>query len=164
MAVEGVRKQQQYSLKPSRVSNEDILICLDIDPQCLIQMKGATGPKDRPLTQLDSVKQAIVLFVNAKLTINPQHRFTFITLSNTISWVRKDFTFDIDSTLVAMQSISTSSSAGPPDLTFLFQLVAHEAKKSRVQVASLELFCSTSDFLYHSNLVKQFVVSKVLSM
>ncbi|WVY93732.1 hypothetical protein V8G54_032820 [Vigna mungo] len=109
-------------------------------------MKGATGPNGRSLIQLDSVKQAIVLFINAKLTINPEHCFSFATLSNTISWVRKDFPFDIDSTMVAMRSISASSSAGPPDLIVLFRLDAHEAKKSRVQgrIFRVIMFCCRS--------------------
>ncbi|BAT77967.1 hypothetical protein LR48_Vigan04g237300 [Vigna angularis] len=144
----GERSSNRYSLKPSRVANEDILICLDVDPQCLVEMKGATGPNGRPLTRLDSVKQAIILFVNAKLTINPQHRFAFATLSNTISWVRKDFTSDIDSTIAAMRGISASSSAGPPDLTVLFGLAAHEAKKSRVQgriFRVILLYCRSSE-------------------
>jgi len=32
-----------------------------------------------------------------------------------------------------MWGISASSSAGPPDLTVLFRLAAHEAKESRAQ-------------------------------
>ena len=83
----GEGSSTRYSLKPSRVLNEDILICVDVDPQCLVEIKGATGPNGRPLTRLDSIKQAIILFANAKLTINPQHRFAFATLSNTFSWV-----------------------------------------------------------------------------
>ena len=87
--MEGIEgNSSRYSLKPSRICNEDVLICVDVDPQCLVEMKGATGPNGRPLTRLDSIKQAIVLFVNAKLTINPEHRFAFATLSNTlVSWV-----------------------------------------------------------------------------
>lgn len=78
----------RYSLQPSRINNEDILLCVDVDPQSLVEMKGATGPNGRPLTRLDAIKQAIILFVNAKLTINPDHRFAFATLSNSVSWVR----------------------------------------------------------------------------
>jgi hypothetical protein len=53
----------------------------------MAEMKGATGPNGRPLARLDAIKQAIILFVNAKLTINSQHRFAFATLSNSVSWV-----------------------------------------------------------------------------
>lgn len=77
----------KYTLQPSRINNEDILFCVDIDPQSMAEMKGATGPNGRPLTRLDAIKQAIILFVNAKLTINPQHRFAFATLSSSVSWV-----------------------------------------------------------------------------
>ncbi|KAK7311414.1 hypothetical protein RJT34_09546 [Clitoria ternatea] len=128
------RSRSRYSLKPSRICNEDILLCIDIDPQCLVEMKGATGPNGRPLTRLDSIKQAIILFVNAKLTINPQHRFAFASLSNSLSWIRKDFSNEIDSTIAAMRALSASSTAATqPDLTNLFRLAAHEAKKSRSQ-------------------------------
>jgi BRISC and BRCA1-A complex member 1 len=81
-------RNNKYSLQPSRINNEDILLCIDVDPQCMSEMKGATaGPNGRPLTRLDAIKQAIILFVNAKLTINPQHRFAFATLTNSVSWV-----------------------------------------------------------------------------
>lgn len=76
----------RYVLKPMRIYSEDILICVDVDPQCLVEMK-ATAANGRALTRLDSIKQAILLFVNAKLTINPDHRFAFATLSNSVSWV-----------------------------------------------------------------------------
>jgi hypothetical protein len=90
--VEGERSNRsegrnKYTLQPSRINNEDILLCIDIDPQSMAEMKGATGPNGRPLARLDAIKQAIILFVNAKLTINPQHRFAFATLSNSVSWV-----------------------------------------------------------------------------
>jgi hypothetical protein len=76
----------RYTLKPTRISNEDILLCIDVDAESLVEMKS-TGPNGRPLTRLDSIKQAILLFVNAKLSINPEHRFAFATLSKSASWV-----------------------------------------------------------------------------
>jgi len=91
--VEGERnnrgsRNNKYTLQPSRINNEDILVCVDVDPQSMSEMKGATaGPNGRPLTRLDAIKQSIILFVNAKLTINPQHRFAFATLTNSVSWV-----------------------------------------------------------------------------
>lgn len=81
------RNNSSYHLQPLEIDNEDILFCVDIDPQSMAEMKGVTGPNGGPLTRLDAIKQAIVLFVNAKLTINPQHRFAFATLSNSASWV-----------------------------------------------------------------------------
>lgn len=83
----GEGSSNRYTLKPLRINNEDILVCVDVDPQSMVEMKGATGPNGRPLTRLDAIKQAIILFVNAKLTINPEHRFAFVTLSNSVSWV-----------------------------------------------------------------------------
>jgi hypothetical protein len=75
-----------YSLNPNRISNEDILFCIDIGPESLVEMKS-TGPGGKPLTRLDSIKQAILVFINAKLSINPDHRFAFSTLAKTASWV-----------------------------------------------------------------------------
>uniref|UniRef100_A0A803M9C1 BRISC and BRCA1-A complex member 1 n=1 Tax=Chenopodium quinoa TaxID=63459 RepID=A0A803M9C1_CHEQI len=75
-----------YTLKPSRYSNEDILLFIDVDNESMVEMKN-TGPNGRPITRLDSIKQSILLFINAKLTINPNHRFAFASLSNSASWV-----------------------------------------------------------------------------
>lgn len=77
----------RYTLRPERLSNEDILFCIDVDPESMVEMKAAMGPNGRPLTRLDSIKQAILLFINAKLTINPEHRFAFATLGKAASWV-----------------------------------------------------------------------------
>lgn len=75
-----------YTLKPNRINNEDILFCIDVDSESLVEMKS-TGPGGKPLTRLDSIKQAILVFINAKLSINPEHRFAFATLAKTVSWV-----------------------------------------------------------------------------
>lgn len=77
----------RYTLRPERLSNEDILFCIDVDPESMVEMKAAMGPNGRPLTRLDSIKQAVLLFINAKLTINPEHRFAFATLGKAASWV-----------------------------------------------------------------------------
>lgn len=74
-----------YSLPPGRYSPEDILFCVDIGPESLVEMK-ITGPNGRP-TRLEAIKQAIVLFVHSKLTINPDHRFAFAALSKSAHWV-----------------------------------------------------------------------------
>ena len=78
--------QGRYTLLPSRYSSEDILFCIDVDTESLVEMK-VTGPNGRPITRLDSIKQAILLFINAKLSINPDHRFAFATLAKSASWV-----------------------------------------------------------------------------
>lgn len=75
-----------YTLKPTRINNEDIIFCVDVDSESLVEMK-TTGPSGRPFTRLDSIKQAILLFINAKLSINPDHRFAFATLAKTAAWV-----------------------------------------------------------------------------
>ena len=94
--MEGVEGESSgasnYSLRPSRINNEDILFCIDVDPESLVEMK-VSGPNGRPFTRLDSIKQAILLFINAKLTINPDHRFAFATLGKSPSWVTLSFSF-----------------------------------------------------------------------
>ncbi|TKY74919.1 BRISC and BRCA1-A complex member 1 [Spatholobus suberectus] len=148
----------RYTLKPSRICSEDILFCVDVDPQCLVEMKGATGPNGRPLTRLDSIKQAIILFANAKLTINPEHRFAFATISNSVYWMRKEFSSEIESTIAAMRGLSASSSTGQPDLTNLFRLAAHEAKKSRLHDRILRVilfYCRSSERPQHQWPVNQ---------
>ncbi|XP_015884395.3 uncharacterized protein LOC107420052 [Ziziphus jujuba] len=122
----------RYTLRPSRISNEDILFCIDVDPESLVEMK-ISGPNGRPLTRLDSIKQSILLFINAKLTINPEHRFAFATLDKSASWLRKEFSSEVESAIAAFRGLSTTSSGGHADLTALFRVAAHEAKKSRAQ-------------------------------
>ncbi|XP_062159945.1 uncharacterized protein LOC133867241 [Alnus glutinosa] len=122
----------RYTLKPTRISNEDILLCIDVDAESLVEMKS-TGPNGRPLTRLDSIKQAILLFVNAKLSINPEHRFAFATLSKSASWLRKEFSSEVESAIAALRGLSATSACGAADLTSLFRVAAHEAKKSRAQ-------------------------------
>ncbi|XP_021749678.1 uncharacterized protein LOC110715401 [Chenopodium quinoa] len=135
-----------YTLKANRYSNEDILFCIDVDTETLVEMKN-TGPNGRPITRLDSIKQSILLFIHAKLTINPNHRFAFASLSNSASWVRKEFTSEVDSAIAAFRGLSVSSSGGQADLTQLFRVAAHQAKKSRSQNRILRvilLYCRSS--------------------
>ncbi|XP_047341897.1 uncharacterized protein LOC124945497 [Impatiens glandulifera] len=137
-----------YTLEPSEYASEDILFCIDVDPESLSEMRG-TGPNGRPITRLDSIKQAILLFINAKLTINPDHRFAFIALGKSAFWLRKDFSNDVDSAMAAFSALSVdhSSCGGQADLTQLFKVVAHEAKKSRLQNRILRLillYCRSS--------------------
>ena len=86
LEVDSSAGQNRYVLQPARLNNEDILFCIDIDPESLVEMK-ATGISGRPYTRLDAIKQAIVLFINSKHTINPEHRFAFATLGKSASWV-----------------------------------------------------------------------------
>ncbi|KAL5057681.1 hypothetical protein RYX36_029285, partial [Vicia faba] len=102
--VEG-KANSSYNLEPLPISNEDILFCIDIDPQSI--------------TRFDAIKQSILLFVNAKLTINPQHRFAFATLSNSISSLMKEFSSEVESTIAAVRGFSATTSTTRPDLTTL---------------------------------------------
>jgi hypothetical protein len=136
----------RYKLQASRISSEDILFCIDSDSESLVEMK-ATGPNGRPLIRLDAIKQSILLFINAKLTINPDHRFAFATLSRSAAWLKKEFSNDVESAIAALRGLSATSSNGQADLTQLFRIAAHEAKKSRAQNRILRVilvYCRSS--------------------
>lgn len=47
--------------------------------------------------------------------------------------VRKEFSSEVDSAIAAFRGLSVSSSGGHADLTQLFRVAAHEAKKSKSQ-------------------------------
>ncbi|CDP08236.1 unnamed protein product [Coffea canephora] len=136
-----------YTLPPARFSSEDILFCIDVDPECLVEMK-VTGPNGRPFTRLDTIKQGILLFIHSKLAINPDHRFAFTVLGKSVSWLRKEFSGEVDAALSAFRGLSAdSSSSGQADLTQLFRIAAHEAKKSRAQNRILRvilMYCRSS--------------------
>lgn len=136
----------RYTLPPSRFASEDIIFCIDVDNESLVEMKG-TGPTGRPYTRLDSIKQAILLFMHAKLSINSDHRFAFTSIGKVAFWLRREFSSDVDSAIAAFRGISEHSSSSQVDLTQLFRAAAHEAKKSRAQNRTLRvilLYCRSS--------------------
>lgn len=136
----------EYTLPPGRFSCEDILFCIDVGPETLMEMK-VNGPNGRPYTRLDSIKQAIMLFVHAKLTINPDHRFAFTALANSTYWLRKEFSSEIESASGALRDVSVDSSSSLPDLTQLFRMANHEAKKSHAQNRTFRvilIYCRSS--------------------
>ncbi|KAL5075280.1 hypothetical protein RYX36_014264 [Vicia faba] len=122
------KANSSYNLEPLPISNEDILFCIDIDPQSI--------------TRFDAIKQSILLFVNTKLTINPQHHFAFATLSNSVSSLMKEFSSEVESTIAVVRGFSATTSTTQPDLTTLFQLAAREARKSRTQGRILRVILS----------------------
>ncbi|KAF9613380.1 hypothetical protein IFM89_007458 [Coptis chinensis] len=136
-----------YTLQPIRFFNEDILFCIDVDFESQTEMK-VSGPNGRPFTRLESIKQAILLFINAKLAINPDHRFAFACLGQSASLHRKEFSNKVESAIPVLRAITASSSSyGQADLTQLFRLAAHEAKKSRGQSRILRvilMYCRSS--------------------
>lgn len=75
-----------YTLKPSPLSSEDIIFCIDTHNECLKEIKGK-GVNGEIFTRLDAIKQSILLFMNAKLSINPDHRFAFCALGDSTFWV-----------------------------------------------------------------------------
>lgn len=82
----------RYALKAGRIKSEDILICIDVDAESMVEMK-TTGTNGRPLIRMECVKQAIILFIHNKLSINPDHRFAFATLSKSAAWVSYYFLY-----------------------------------------------------------------------
>uniref|UniRef100_A0A2P2QLP3 BRISC and BRCA1-A complex member 1 n=1 Tax=Rhizophora mucronata TaxID=61149 RepID=A0A2P2QLP3_RHIMU len=144
--VENSGRGRYYTLNATRTNNEDILFCIDVDSESLVEMKS-TGPSGRPLTRLDAIKQAVLFFINAKLSIHSDHRFAFATLSKSASWLRKEFSNEVESAAAALRGLSATSSSGQADLTTLFRLAAHEAKKSRAQNRILRvilIYCRSS--------------------
>ncbi|KAI4316550.1 hypothetical protein L6164_024524 [Bauhinia variegata] len=136
----------RYVLKAERKCNEDILFCIDVDAESLVEMK-VTGYNGQPITRLDAIKQAIILFVHAKLTICPEHRFAFTVLNKSSSWLRKEFSNDVESAIAAVQGLHVTSSSSQADLTNLFLAAAYEAKRSRMQNRILRvilIYCRSS--------------------
>ncbi|KAI3834656.1 hypothetical protein MKX03_005996 [Papaver bracteatum] len=113
-------RHSPYSLQPIRFYNEDILFCIDIGLESQVEMK-VSGPKGRPITRLESIKQAILLFVHSKLTINPDHRFAFASLSQV------PFLFLLYN-VVGLFLVYSHSPQGNADLTQLFRIAAHESR------------------------------------
>nr|CAD1822191.1 unnamed protein product [Ananas comosus var. bracteatus] len=157
-AVAAAVAASHYSLPPSRFQSEDILFCVDVDAESRREMK-LSGPKGRPITRLDAVKQALLLFVHSKVAINSDHRFALSALSQSVSWVRKEFTNDINLVTEAVRSLTTvESPSGLADITQLFRIAAHEAKKSRAQgriFRVILIYCRSSVRPHHQWPVSQ---------
>ncbi|KAI4380876.1 hypothetical protein MLD38_007015 [Melastoma candidum] len=146
-----------YTLPPSRILSEDILFCIDVDAESTVELK-TTGADGRPLTRLDSIKQGVLLFAHSKLSISPDHRFAFSTLSKSASWLRKEFSSDLESVNAALRGLSVTTPSGQADLTLLFRMAAHEAKKSRAQNRIFRLvlvYCRSSTLPRHQWPVNQ---------
>lgn len=75
-----------YSLAARAYRSEDILFCVDLDVETKVPMR-VPGRDGRPVTRLEAIKQGLLFFVNTKLSINPDHRFSFCSLATTINWV-----------------------------------------------------------------------------
>lgn len=121
-----------YSLKPVQLYNEDILFCIDTDLESQTEMK-IPGPNGRLYTRLDSIKQAILLFINSKLYINPHHRFGFAALGKSASLLRKELSNEVDFAISVLRPLTATAAYGKADLTQLFRIAASEAEKSRTQ-------------------------------
>ncbi|KAL8107262.1 hypothetical protein AgCh_023896 [Apium graveolens] len=111
--------------------------------------KGVNG---EVFTRLDAIKQSILLFMNAKLSINPHHRFAFCALGQSTFWLQKEFSSTFESALTSFRKIRQHSFSGQADLTQLFMEVADEAKKSHAENRILRLvllYCRSSVVPHH---------------
>lgn len=122
-----------YSLAPRAYRCEDIVFCVDLDVESKAPMR-VSGREGRPITRLDAIKQGLLFFVNTKLSINPDHRFSFCSLATTLTWVRRKFSNQPASALSEVQALTAAdTSCGKADLTVLFKMAAYEARKSQQQ-------------------------------
>ncbi|KAK8672052.1 hypothetical protein V6N13_110428 [Hibiscus sabdariffa] len=129
---------------------------MDVDSESLVEMKT------EGVNILDVVKQAILLFVNSKLSINPDHRFAFATLSKFTYWHIKEFSSDFDSTIAVVRALSaTIVSSSQLDLTNLFRLAAHEAKKSHSQNRILRVVVGTAKM---NAVIKVFAIMSLVNV
>lgn len=64
--------------------------------------------------------------ITTSLELNDLQNFLFVKL-------QKEFSSDIEMANSALRGLTVNSSCGHADLTQLFRLAAHEAKKSRAQ-------------------------------
>ncbi|CAM0880393.1 unnamed protein product [Alopecurus aequalis] len=173
-----------FSLPPSRLPPEDILFCIDVDAEVRSEMKsapasagsssastGATpvaaaadlaaGPRPaRPVVKrIDAVKQALLLFVHTKLTMSPDHRFAFASLSDTVSVVKKGFSNDSASAIETIRSLeATGARYGMADLTQLFKIAWEEGKRAEMQGRLLRvvlIYCRSATRPQHQWPIKQ---------
>ncbi|KAJ0986524.1 hypothetical protein J5N97_004880 [Dioscorea zingiberensis] len=131
----------RYSLPPCRFMQEDILFCVDVDVESKVEMK-LTGPKGRPFTRHDAIRQAILLFIHPSLPSTP------ITALPSPSSASPSPGNDVDSARAALHALKAADSpCGLADLTLLFRAAAHEGKKSRAQGRHLRvilIYCRSS--------------------
>lgn len=121
-----------YRLAGMQHDPEDILICVDADEQLDLDMK-ISGSKGHSLSRLDAIKQAIFLFVHAKLSMHSLHRFAFAALSHSASWLQQNFTSDIEVINSTVRTLRSSGSFSECDLSLLFQMAAALARKSQAR-------------------------------
>ncbi|GLJ23521.1 hypothetical protein SUGI_0445590 [Cryptomeria japonica] len=127
-----------YNLLRLQHSFEDIILCIDTDRQMETELKSV-GAKGQGLSRMDSVKQAILLFVHAKLTINPNHRFAFATLGHSATWRQREFTNDVGKIRAIVAGLAADALYLRSDLTQLFKMAAAETKNSHSQSRTLRV-------------------------
>lgn len=69
--------------------------------------------------------------------------------------LKKEFSSEVESAIAAFRGISVDSSAGHADLTHLFKVANHEAKKSRAQNRMLRVvstFWDLRNYLISKNI------------
>ncbi|KAH7414991.1 hypothetical protein KP509_14G022400 [Ceratopteris richardii] len=129
---ESVFPPLEYRLAQMGHCMEDIVICVDADAQIEADMKVA-GANGRALSRLDAVKQAIFLFVHAKLAIQSLHKFAFAGMGEDFFWLQPNFTSNMDIINSSIRNLSSRGSFFRCDLSSLFHTAASLAKRSQAQ-------------------------------
>lgn len=151
----GMEPGRGYDAKPDRYTLENILIAIDVDREADAEMKAVSsgskgGGGAAALRRMDAVKQALLLFIHSKLTMNPLHQFAFMTLGRFPSWHQREFSSSLDVLSASVRSLNTAAGGAAFDqfdLSSLLQLAATEARASISQGRSLRLvliYCRSS--------------------
>lgn len=123
---------------------EDIVLCIDSDAQIETELRAPPGAKNAPpvgtsVTRLDAVRQALLLFVHAKLAIDSRHRFAIATMGETPDWHLRNFTGDVGAISTAVRSFRAAGEFPACDLQPLFRMLQAESRRSRADGRTLRL-------------------------
>jgi hypothetical protein len=132
----------RYEIKPGSYTMENILIAVDIDKEADAEMKAvsSSGNKGPALKRMDAIKQALLLLIHSKLTMNPLHQFAFMTMGRYPAWHQREFTSNLETIGISVRTLTTDSvNYDQCDLSALLQLAATEARTSISQGRSLRV-------------------------
>ncbi|BBN01765.1 BRISC and BRCA1-A complex member 1 [Marchantia polymorpha subsp. ruderalis] len=138
----------RYEWKAGTYVPENIIFCVDVDREADVEMKSGGGKlQGAALHRMDAVKQALLLFVHSKLTMNPHHQFAFMTLDRGASWYQREYTNNLDIINATIRNFSSQGSYPQFDLSSLLQVGVSEARVAQTQGRSLRVvlvYCRSS--------------------
>ncbi|KAL2643447.1 hypothetical protein R1flu_011034 [Riccia fluitans] len=144
----------RYEWKAGTYVPENIIFCVDVDRETEMEMKSGggkqqqgTAPAAPTFSRMDAVKQALLLFVHSKLTMNPHHQFAFITLDRAASWFQREYTNNVDLINSSIRNLSPQGSFQQFDISPLLLLGASEGRLVQSQGRILRLvliYCRSS--------------------